>query len=87
MSGAICGGSPYLWQTKPEPPRWCFGERKRQPGRWELHGAWPVGTIPMLEDGTPDPVMMWEPVWVYRCDGCGEDRALGFGQEWVWDEE
>ena len=77
--GAICGGLPYLWKTEPETERWCFGERKRRPGTWELRAAWPYGTVPLLEDGSPDPVMMWEPAWVYRCDGCGSDRRWGFG--------
>lgn len=43
-----------------------------------------MGEPPMLEDGTPDPVMMWEPVWVYRCDGCGDDRRAFPGWEWGW---
>jgi hypothetical protein len=28
-----------------------------------------------------------DPVWMYRCDGCGEDRRLGFGMEWVYEDE
>lgn len=78
FAGAICGGSPYVWKVEDEPPRWCFGERKRLPGKHILRAAWEYGTIPLLEDGTPDPVMMWEPVWTYECDGCGHDRR------WIW---
>lgn len=66
--GSICGGSPYTWKVRPEPPRWCFGERKRQPGRWELRAGWEYGTVP------DEAVGYWEPVWVFRCDGCGQDR-------------
>ena len=72
-TGAICGGSPYLWKTEPEPPCWCFGERKRQPGTWELRAGWERGTVP------DESVGYWEPIWVYRCDGCGDDRRAGFG--------
>jgi hypothetical protein len=43
-----------------------------------LRGMWPKDTIPTLDDGSPDPVMMWEPVWVYKCDGCNHDRR------WMW---
>jgi hypothetical protein len=78
MTGAICGGSPYVWKVEPEPERWCYGERKRRTGRFELRGMWPKDTIPTLDDGSPDPVMMWEPVWVYKCDGCNHDRR------WMW---
>lgn len=69
MAGAICGGATVVLRTEPEPERWCYGERKRRPGRHELR------TEPPDEDGMPS---WWEPVWVYRCDGCGQDRR------WMW---
>jgi hypothetical protein len=36
---ALCGGLAYVWKTESEPERWCFGERKRRSGTWELRGA------------------------------------------------
>ena len=75
-AGAICGGSPYFWKTEPEPPRWCFGERKRLPGVWELRAGWERGTVP------DESVGYWEPVWAYHCSGCGEDRRAFPGWEW-----
>ena len=45
--------------------RWCFGERKRRKGMHVL-----------LADR--DKFSWYEPVWVYQCDGCGEDRR------WMW---
>lgn len=55
--------------TERGPERWCFGERKRRAGTWELLG-------------TREP-SHWEPFWQYRCDGCGEDRRLFPGwSEW-----
>jgi hypothetical protein len=48
--------------TQPEPERWCFGERKRQPGMWELK-----------DEIEPS---YYDPFWVYRCDGCGKDRRF-----------
>lgn len=72
MSGAICGGSPYIWKVEEDPtPIWCFGERKRLPGRWELRGSWEKGTVPN------DAVGYWEPIWVYRCSGCDKDQRSG----------
>lgn len=71
FAGAICGGARYLWETeRDETPRWCFGERKRQAGQWELWSENPkdITDIPIEE------LSWWEPIWVYRCDGCGEDR-------------
>ncbi len=52
-----------------EPPRWCFGCRKRLPGTWTF---W----VP------DDPMSYYSPHWAFRCDECGEDRRLGFGMEW-----
>lgn len=70
MSGAICGRSPYVWSRERETARWCFGCRRRLEGTWERCAGWPYGTIP---DGS---VGYWEPVWSYRCDGCGRDRRV-----------
>ena len=74
MTGAICGGARYLWKTEDDPkPRWCFGERKRLPGRWELWSDNPkdISDIPFEE------LSWWEPFWRYRCSGCGDDRRSG----------
>ena len=68
--GAICGGSPYVWATEREPERWCYGERKRRTGTWDLWAGWEKGTVP------DDSVGYWEPVWSYRCDSCGNDRRF-----------
>ena len=71
--GAICGGGiPFIWATEAAPERWCFGERKRRTGTHELRAAWEQGTVP------DESVGYWEPVWVYECDGCGDDRR------WMW---
>lgn len=51
-------------------PRWCFGCRARKAGVHQL-----------LDYDEPS---YYEPIWVYRCDGCGDDRRLGFGRSWVW---
>jgi hypothetical protein len=70
---ALCGSAKtYVHSTRKEPERWCFGERKRQTGTWELH----VDT---------DPMSYWEPFWTFKCDGCGQDRMYGFGgyREWL----
>lgn len=65
MTGAICGGAPFVYKTeRDETPRWCFGERRRQPGAWELRGDTPTQAEPSW----------YEDVWIYRCDGCGKDR-------------
>jgi hypothetical protein len=69
MTGAICGGSPYLWKVEEDPKeRWCFGERKRLPGRWELRAGWEAGTVP------DESVGYWEPIWTYHCSGCGKEN-------------
>ena len=67
-SGAICGGAGYVLRTEPSPePRYCYGERKRQPGTWELRSDTPA-----------DEPSWYEPIWIYRCAGCGRDRrSLG----------
>jgi hypothetical protein len=63
----ILWGPTEVIKIEKEPPRWCFGERKRQPGTWRL-----------LADKEPS---YYEPVWVYKCDGCGEDRRFFPGCE------
>lgn len=66
---AICGGAPFVLRTvrEPEPGRYCFGERRRRPGTWELRS-----------DASAGEPSWYEPIWVYRCTGCGQDRrALG----------
>ena len=73
-SGAICGGGmPYVWATEAAPERWCFGERKRRPGKFVLRADWEQGTVPV------EPAGWYEPIWVYECDGCGKDERAGFG--------
>jgi hypothetical protein len=68
-------------KTERGPERWCFGERKRQPGTHTLRR-------PSFDYLMATEAWGWaEPVWSYRCDGCGEDRRLGFGMEWVWTDE
>jgi hypothetical protein len=69
MGSAICGGARYVLRTEPDdrPDRYCYGERKRQPGTWELRS-----------DTPGDEPSWYEPIWLYRCTGCGQDRrALG----------
>lgn len=61
--GAVCGGAPFVYRTEPAPERWCFGERRRVGGTWELRGDAPAG----------EP-SWYEPIWTYRCEGCGHDR-------------
>ena len=82
-SGAICGPPPSVHRvikTDREPERWCFGCRKRRAGTHEL-----VGLDPEWVHRTA--AYVWaEPHWRYRCDGCGKDRRLGFGQTWEYDE-
>lgn len=67
--GAICGiPLDEVRATEREPERWCFGERKRQPGTWVLRG-------PSFETLMRTEAWGWaEPVWTYTCDGCGDDR-------------
>ena len=77
MTGAICGGAPFLWKVERQEPIWCFEERKRLAGQWELRAGWEQGTVP------DESVGYWEPIWVYRCDGCGHDRRE-FGGEALW---
>lgn len=73
-AGAICGGARYVLRTEPEPERWCYGERKRRTGTHELRSENPADIT-----GIPIEELSWyEPVWVYKCDGCGEDRR------WMW---
>lgn len=72
----ICGVPSSVMRTirvEPEPERWCFGERKRQPGKHILRAPDPAWVEETLAYG-------WsEPVWSYKCDGCGQDRRWGFG--------
>lgn len=69
----ICGpgrnGEPpnELMAVEYEKPRWCFAERKRLPGHWEMWGS-----------RGPS---YWEPYWKYVCSGCGKD-AWRFGSGW-----
>ena len=51
-------------------PRWCFGCRKRLAGDHIMR-------VPF------DPMSYYGPHWEYRCDGCGEDRRLFPGYDWV----
>jgi hypothetical protein len=55
--------------TRKEPERWSFGCRKRLPG---------TSTFWVMDD----PMSYYGPHWAFKCDGCGEDRRLGFGMEW-----
>jgi hypothetical protein len=84
MIGAICGPSGYAYVAEEEraPEQWCFGERKRQAGTLRLMRF-------RAEDVLSGAVGAgWaEPYWVYVCDGCGKDRRLGFGWEWVRGDE
>lgn len=66
---AVCGGATVVLRSVPESERWCYGERRRQPGTWELRTEPPT----VDEDGREWP-SWWEPMWVYRCNGCGHDR-------------
>ena len=50
--------------------RWCFACRKYRAGTYLWH-------VPS------DEWSYYGPHWSYRCDGCGEDRRLGFGWEWL----
>lgn len=73
VPGAICGPPMHLIKTEAAPERWCFGERKRRTGTWSLMG-------PDKDWIMANEAYGWaEPVWRYRCDGCGEDRRFGFG--------
>ena len=73
---AICGVPlDKVYKIEREEPRWCFAERKRQPGTWTLKG-------PTFETLVETEAWGWaEPVWTYRCDGCGRD-AHEFGSGW-----
>jgi hypothetical protein len=81
MTSAICGIPLEVVRTEPVEPRWCFGERKRQPGKW-------VARAPSFETLMATEAWGWAwPVWEYVCDGCGKDRALGFGREWRYGDD
>lgn len=83
MSGYICGVPQSVMRVikeQPEPERWCFGERKRQPGKHVL-------MAPDLEWVMATGAIGWaDPVWHYECAGCGEDRRAGFGGEYRYEE-
>jgi len=70
----ICGpgwnGEPMAELLKSEPvePRWCFAERKRLSGTWELWGS-----------RGPS---YWEPNWRYICSGCGRDAHIFGDGRW-----
>jgi len=67
----ICGVPSDAYEvikTENEPERWCFGERKRRTGTWTC-------TRPTMEYLERTEAWGWaEPIWRYRCDGCGMDR-------------
>lgn len=69
MNGAICGPGRYEEvKREPEPERWCFGERKRRTG---VHVLLRMPFEDLMATGASG----WaDPFWVYRCDGCGDDR-------------
>lgn len=71
VEGAICGVPQRVLEvleTEREPERWCYGERKRRGGTWEL-------VAPSMEWVHATLAYGWaEPYWRYRCDGCGRDR-------------
>ena len=48
--------------------RWCFGQRKRLEHERLL-----------LDYEEPS---YYEPIWVIRCSGCGQDRTRFPGTEW-----
>jgi len=80
----VCGvpASEYeVIYDKPQPERWCFGERKRRTGRV-------IGKRPSWEYLKRTEAWGWaEPIYQYVCDGCGDDRRFGFGGYAVWDYE
>lgn len=81
MTGAICGIPTEVVKEERQEPRWCFGCRKRLGGTLTMRR-------PSFETLMATEAWGWaEPVWTYRCDGCGDDRRLGFGMEWEYDDE
>ena len=75
VEGAVCG-IPMDRVIKVEHEvRWCFAERRRVSGTWILSG-------PSFETLMRTEAWGWaEPVWTYKCDGCGRD-AHEFGSGW-----
>lgn len=75
-AGYVCGVPRSVMRVikeQPEPERWCFGERKRRPGKHVLMAPDPKWVEETHAYG-------WaEPYWHYECAGCGEDRRAGFG--------
>lgn len=81
--GYICGVPREVMRVikvEAVPERWCFGERKRRTGTWTLSAPDTDWVLETHAYGWADPV------WAYRCDGCGEDRALFPGRYWEWSE-
>jgi hypothetical protein len=80
---SICGIPESVMEVVREerlPERWCFGERKRRAGTLTIRR-------PSFEYLMETEAWGWaEPTFTYRCDGCGEDRRLGFGWVWEYDE-
>jgi hypothetical protein len=78
---AICGIPLEVVKTERVEPLWCFGERKRIGGAWTLRR-------PSLRTLMETEAWGWaDPVWTYECDGCGQDRMLGFGRVRTWGAE
>ena len=68
----LCPGPSIVIKTEDAGERWCFQCRKRLPHTWVL-----------LDDPPERQPSYYEPVWVCRCSGCGEDhtRFPGMGCE------
>lgn len=83
MTMYICGVPEKVMEVvrvERMPERWCFGERKRRAGTLTCKR-------PSFEWLQATEAWGWaDPIWTYTCDGCGQDRRLGFGMEWVYDE-
>lgn len=78
MTSAICGIPLETQSVERLPKRWCFGCRKRHPGTLTIEA-------PSLETLMATEAWGWaEPIAVYECDGCGDDRRLFPGWEWEW---
>jgi hypothetical protein len=68
----IIPGPSKVLATREFGVRWCFKCRKRLPQ-----------TEVLLGDEFPS---YYEPIWVIRCDGCGEDHVLFPGREWSFED-
>ena len=75
VQGAVCGPPRSVYEIvgyEAEPERWCYGERQRRTG---VH----ILLRPRMEWVHATLAYGWaEPIWQYRCDGCGQDRR------WMW---